>query len=141
MKPNRSETRGVRGGVDGKECDLIDFRSEHGELGVSAEGEAATIAGRVLNWTVGAEERISRRESNAESEAITDRDGRVWARRVDSVVVARFCQWWRQRRREEETEKKESSHLSKGQKKAGSKLLPPIVSPSNLSKKPSSLWA
>lgn len=77
MRTNRAETGGARGGIDGEKCDLIDFRSEHGELRVAAEGEAATIAGRVLNGTVGAKERVFRREGNSESESVADRDGGI----------------------------------------------------------------
>lgn len=43
------ETRGVRGGIDRQESDLIYFRSEYVKLRVAAERESATIAGRVLN--------------------------------------------------------------------------------------------
>nr|VDD43161.1 unnamed protein product [Brassica oleracea] len=37
LRTNRAETRGVRGGIDRQESDLIYFRSEYGELIVAAE--------------------------------------------------------------------------------------------------------
>ncbi|AAF23195.1 unknown protein [Arabidopsis thaliana] len=78
MRTNRAETGGTRG-IDGKECDLIDFRSEHGDLRVSVEREMAMIAGRVLNGfgSICTEERIFRSEGNAESESIADRNSRI----------------------------------------------------------------
>ncbi|CAN6886890.1 unnamed protein product [Brassica oleracea] len=48
LRTNRAETRGVRGGIDRQESDLIYFRSEYGELIVAAERELATIAWRTL---------------------------------------------------------------------------------------------
>ncbi|CAN7130752.1 unnamed protein product, partial [Brassica rapa subsp. narinosa] len=43
-RTNRTITRGTRSGIDGEKGDLIDFGSEHNELRVSIEREAATIA-------------------------------------------------------------------------------------------------
>ncbi|CAN7042524.1 unnamed protein product [Brassica oleracea var. botrytis] len=48
LRTNWVETRGVRGGIDRQESDLIYFRSEYVKLRVAAERESATIAGRTL---------------------------------------------------------------------------------------------
>lgn len=77
MRTNRAETGGTGGGIDGKEGDLIDFRSKYGELRVAVEREVAMIAGRVLNRTIVTKESLFRREGNAESESIADRHGGV----------------------------------------------------------------
>ena len=98
LERERADRRG--GGVDGEERDLVDLGPEDRDLRVGSGKVEPGIAGGQLERAV-VEERVLRRESDPEGKPVGPRHGRVQARRVHPVVVARAHGEHRNRHRQD----------------------------------------